>query len=381
MKKKIDFDKLTKFIKSRNFFIAACVFVLTIATIGFSYASFFTVKTNTNNQTVTTGSLAVSFGGETSAIQKNNMTAISDEMGLSQSEASLIYIQNTGSLDSTFTLNVGYDMENFLARSSSSDEDILTPLDYIKIAVYEYNGINDETLVVGPITIADLPVYSVNQGDYRYNRYALLFDTVGSTTSGNATKTYKVKMWLSDKAIPAASYSYFYVDTQVVAEVVNAKMSYNFTGTLLNSSGTPLSGATISLQNGSLVSSTDASGNFTLNNVYPGVYNLDITHEGKTYKGNLTVEEGDNNFMESLGTTFVADAATNIFNVASSYKTTVSKILEANNFKTYSNAATFTSDATYNLRSTYKFTGGYDANVVGLKITLDSDNNNYTISL
>ena len=158
-------------------------------------------------------------------------------------------------------------------------------------------------------------------------------------------------------------------------------MSYNFTGTLLNSSGTPLSGATISLQNGSLVSSTDASGNFTLNNVYPGVYNLDITHEGKTYKGNLTVEEGDNNFMESLGTTFVADAATNIFNVASSYKTTVSKILEANNFKTYSNAATFTSDATYNLRSTYKFTGGYDANVVGLKITLDSDNNNYTISL
>lgn len=381
MKKRIDFDKLTKFIKSRNFFIAACVFVLTIATISFSYASFFTVKTNTNNQTVTTGTLAVSYGGKTAAIQKNNMTAISDEMGLNQNEASLIYIQNTGSLDSTFTLNVGYDMENFLARSGSSDKDVLTPLDYIKIAVYEYNGINDETLIVGPITIADLPVYSVNQGDYRYNRYSLLFDTVGSTTSGNATKTYKVKMWLSDKAIPAASYSYFYVDTQIVAEVLNAKMNYNFTGTLVDSAGTPLNEATISLQNGSLISSTDASGNFTLNGVYPGTYNLDITYDGKIYKGNLTVEEGTNNAIESLGTSFVADGATSIYNVAHSYKTTVSKILEINNFNTYSNATIFVSDKTYNLRPTYKFTGGFETNITGLKITLDTTNNNYTISL
>ena len=96
MKKKIDFEKLTKFIKSRNFFIAACVFVLTISVIGFSYASFFTVKTNTNNQTVTTGTLAVSYGGESSAITRNNMSSMSDEEGLAQGEVSAIYIQNTG---------------------------------------------------------------------------------------------------------------------------------------------------------------------------------------------------------------------------------------------------------------------------------------------
>ena len=117
-KKKIDFEKMTKFIKSKNFLIAACVFVLTISIIGVSYASFFTVKTNTNNQTVTTGTLAVSYGGQSSAIQKNNMIPLPDEEGLNQGETdtSVIYIQNTGTLDSTFTLNVGYDMENFEIR-------------------------------------------------------------------------------------------------------------------------------------------------------------------------------------------------------------------------------------------------------------------------
>lgn len=381
MKKKIDFEKLTKFIKSRNFFIAACVFVLTLSVIGISYASFFTVKTNTNNQTVTTGTLAVSYGGESSSVQRNSMISMSDEEGMAQTESSVIYIQNTGSLDSTFTLNVGYDMENFTGRSGYSDADQLTPLDYIKIAVYEYNGINDETLVAGPITIADLPIYSENSSDSRYNRYSLLFNTVGSTTSGNATKTYRVKMWLSDKAIPAASYSYFYVNTEIVAEVENAKMNYNLTGTLTDTGGTALSGATISLHNGSVVANTGSDGSFTLNGIYPGVYNLDITYNNVTVKGNLTVEEGTSNALVSLGSTFNGSASTSIYSVAHTYGTNLSSILNRNDFNTYSSAATFTDGTTYNLAPTYKFTGGADANITGLTIVLDTSNNNFTMSL
>lgn len=381
MKKKIDFEKLTKFIKSRNFFIAACVFVLTISVIGFSYASFFTVKTNTNNQTITTGTLAVSYGSSSSAINRNNMSSMSDEAGLAQSESSVIFIQNTGVLDSTFTLTVGYDMDNFTSRSGYSDTDLLTPLDYIKIAVYEYNGVNDETLVAGPITIADLPLYSVNSSDYRYNRYALIFDTVGSTSSGNATKTYRVKMWLSDKAIPAASYSYFYVNSEIVAEVENAKMSYNFTGNLTDTSGTALNGATISIQNGSYITNTEGNGNFTINGLYPGVYNVDITYNGNVYSGNLTIEEGTSNSFESLGNSFNASSSNSIFSIANTYNTTLSKILTINNIDTYSSVASFSSGTSYNLSPTYKFTGGSDANVSGLNISLDTANNTYTMSL
>ena len=383
MKSKTNFEKITKFIKSKNFFIAVCVFVLTLSTIGVSYASFFTVKTNTNNQSISTGTLQVSYGNDTtSAINKENMESISDELGLSlngDGNVKVLFIQNTGSLNSTFTVNVGYDMENFTNRQGYKSTDPLTPLDYIKIAVYEYNGINDETLIVGPVTIADLPIYSSNS-DYRYNRYSLFFDTVGGTSSGDATKTYKIKTWLSDKAIPAARYTYFYINSEVVAEVENAKMSYNLSGVLKNSSNSALNGAVISLQNGSIKTTTNSSGAFSLNGVYPGIYNLDITYNGITYKGNLTVEEGDSNKLTSLGSSF-SGSTSSIFDIAKNYGTTISNIINKNNITTYSTAINFTSGVTYNLNPTYKLVGGLEENINNFNITLNESTKMYNITI
>ena len=383
MKSKTNFEKITKFIKSKNFFIAVCVFVLTLSTIGVSYASFFTVKTNTNNQSISTGTLQVSYGNDTtSAINKENMESISDELGLSlngDGNVKVLFIQNTGSLNSTFTVNVGYDMENFTNRQGYKSTDPLTPLDYIKIAVYEYNGINDETLIVGPVTIADLPIYSSNS-DYRYNRYSLFFDTVGGTSNGDATKTYKIKTWLSDKAIPAARYTYFYINSEVVAEVENAKMSYNLSGVLKNSSNSALNGAVISLQNGSIKTTTNSSGAFSLNGVYPGVYNLDITYNGITYKGNLTVEEGDSNKLTSLGSSF-SGSTSSIFYIAKNFGTTISNIINKNNITTYSTAINFTSGATYNLNPTYKLVGGSEENINNFNITLNESTKMYNITI
>ncbi len=378
--KKIDMEKIKKVVKSKNFIIVACVIVLTIITISVSYAAFFTVKTNTANQSVTTGTLAVTYTEQSTAINRNNMNSMSDEMGLALTEASVIYIQNTGSLDSTFTITLGYDMENFLSSVGSNNEAELTPLDYVKVAIYEYNGTNDETLIVGPITISELPIYELNNSDSRYNRYSILFDSVGGTSSGDATKTYKVKMWLSDKAIPAASYSYFYLNAEVVAEVLNAKMSYNISGTLTDSAGSPLNEAVISLQNNSAVSTTDSSGAFNLNGIYPGVYNLNITYNGVTYKGNLTVTEGESNSLNSRGSTFSGDANTDIYNIAYNYGTTLTNILNANNITTYADAATFVAGTSYNLRPTYELVGGANSDITGVGISLDTSAEMYSLT-
>lgn len=378
MKKKIDFDKITKFVKKKNFLIACCVLVLTIGTLGYSYGAFFSVKTNTNNQTVTTGTLNVSYTNASTSMDKGQMQSMSDEMGLNETDNSLIYIQNTGSLDSTFTLTVGYDMANFTSRSGYQETDELTPLDYVMVAVYEHSDGTD-TLVVEPTAVAELPLYKVNSNDSRYNRYAILFDTVGSTSSGNATKTYKVKMWLSDKAIPAASFTYFYLNAEIIAEVENAKMAYNLSGTVTDSSSTALNGAVVSIQNGSVTSQTDASGNFTLNGIYPGTYNLDITYNGITYKGNLTVVEGTANNLVSNGTTF--NSTSDIFSVANTYKTTIAKIISLNDIDTYSTEVAFASGTTYNLAPTYTFTGGGTEAVNGLNISLDTSNQTYSLTL
>ena len=379
MKKKIDFDKITKFVKKKNFLIACCVLVLTIGTLGYSYGAFFSVKTNSANQTVTTGTLNVSYTNASTSMDKGQMQSMSDEMGLNETDNSLIYIQNTGSLDSTFTLTVGYDMENFTSRSGYKETDELTPLDYVMIAVYEHSGGSD-TLVVEPTAVAELPIYEVNSSDSRYNRYAILFDTVGSTSSGNATKTYKVKMWLSDKAIPAASYTYFYLNAEIIAEVENAKMAYNFSGTVTDSGGTALNGAVVSIQNGSVTSQTDASGNYTLNGIYPGTYNLDITYNGITYSGNLTVVEGTSNSLVSNGTTFNGSSS-DIFSVANTYKTTIDKIISLNDIDTYSTEVSFASGTTYNLAPTYTFTGGGTEAVSGLNISIDTTAQTYSLTL
>ena len=378
MKKKIDFDKITKFVKKKNFLIACCVLVLTIGTLGYSYGAFFSVKTNTNNQTVTTGTLNVSYTNASTSMDKGQMQSMSDEMGLNETDNSLIYIQNTGSLDSNFTLTVGYDMANFTSRSGYKETDELTPLDYVMVAVYEHSDGTD-TLVVEPTAVAELPIYEMNSSDSRYNRYAILFDTVGSTSSGNATKTYKVKMWLSDKAIPAASFTYFYLNAEIIAEVENAKMAYNLSGTVTDSSSTALNGAVVSIQNGSVTSQTDASGNFTLNGIYPGTYNLDITYNGITYKGNLTVVEGTANNLVSNGTTF--NSTSDIFSVANTYKTTIAKIISLNDIDTYSTEVAFASGTTYNLAPTYTFTGGGTEAVNGLNISLDTSNQTYSLTL
>ncbi len=374
MKTRFNFEKATEFMKKRNFIIAFSVFVLTIFSIGFSYASFFTVKTNTNNQTIETGTLQVSFGNESSAILKNNMQPLSLDEGLSKGDSTVIYIQNTGSLDSVFSLNIGYDMDSFKKRSGYSDSDMLTPIDYIMVAVYEYNGAGaEDTLISGPLSIRELPIYSINETDSRYSRYSLIFGNVGSTTSGNATKTYKIKMWLSDKAIAKASYSYFYVNTEVVAEVKEAKMAYNFNGTLRDGSSA-LSGAVIDIQNGSLKITTGTDGTFNIPSLYPGTYNVNITYNNEVYMGNLTIAEGSKNAMSSYKTSFTG---TDIYKVAYSSGTTVDKIIKKNNLKDYSSEIKLTGG---NIYPSYLFTGG-NVNDVTMNIKLNTSDKTISFSL
>lgn len=373
--KKINWEKVNKFVRNRTFVMALCVFGLTMASIGFTYASFFSIKTNTTNQSITTGTLNVTYGTDSSVINKNSdLTPMNDEMGLKESNASVVYIQNTGSLNSTYVLTLGYDMTNFTSRSGYNASDELTPLDYVMVAVYEYHGVGEEdTLVSGPVAVGDLPIFSLNSSDARYNRYALLFDTLGGTTTTDNTKTYKVKAWLSDKAIPSASYTYFYVNAEIVAEVENAKMKYNLSGTLTDGSNA-LSGATISVQNNSVVATTSSTGTFTLNGLYPGTYNVDITYNNVTYSGNLTVEEGTSVSLASLGSTF---SGTDIYNVAYTYGTTLAKLIKVNNLDTYSSKATISSGS---LAPTYKLIGAGEENISGISISLDTTNKTYTMS-
>lgn len=371
-------ENIKKLLNNRKVIIASWVFLLTTFIIGFSYSAFFTIKTNQNNQTVTTGNLSVAYGGESTSVAKVNMTPMSDEEGMSTSENSVIYIQNNGTLNANYVLNIGYDIDNFLGRSDYKESDELTPIDYIKIAVYEFKGIDDVTLISGPISLGDLPVFKADTQDSRKNRYSLLFGTLD--TSSNATKTYQIKMWLSDKASPDISNSYFYLNSEVVAEATESKMAYNLNCVVYNSSNSLASGATISFQNNSLSVTSDENGEFTLPDIFPGTYNLAINYNNKSYEGNITVREGDKAVISSLGTTFIPNTNMNLASVAYSYGTTVNKLIKANNITTNSNNYVFQSATSYNLTSSYIITGATEKNISTIKIVLD-DNKINSINL
>ncbi len=359
---------LKKFYKNKNLFIIVCVICLSSLTIGVSYSAFFSVKTNSVNQVVQTGNLNVTYSGNNSVIAYDYIEPLTDEEGMTQTSNRIVTVQNTSTLDSKYTVTVGYDMTSFLARSDYYAADELTPIEYARLALYEYDTTNStSTLVSGPISISELPIYSIDNSDSRYNRYSLLIDTVGNTTSGHATKTYQIKIWLSDDATAAASNTFFYFNTEVVARPQNDTMRYTINGILQNETGTAISGATISLHNGSIVTTTTTGGAFTLENVPVGTYNLDITASNVRYQGNLTVSEGSQKSIRRLGSSFNASNS-NIYNPTYQYKTTASKIINANNILDLTSEVTLSGNTF--LYPTYELTGGYDTDISTLIIRI-----------
>ena len=360
--------------RNRNIFILVCVLALTAVSLRATYAAFFTVKTNTINQIITTGTLNVSFANNSSSINKVLLDRISNEAGMKQSESSVVYIQNTGNMDSVFTLNVGYNLADFASRKDYSVNDRLLPIDYIMFAVYEHiNG--EDVLVTGPISMRDLPIYRHFSNNYLNDRYLLMVGDVGSIRSGKASKTYKIKTWLSDNAPAEVIHSYFYINLEVLAEAQNAKMAYDLSGNISDGNAN-VANAKLIFQNGSQVSTTNNSGTWSLNNIYPGTYNFDIIYDGNTYSGNLTVEESYNGSNVKLISMGSRTSNADVWATSVNYGTTIGKLIDNNNIGEYSNNV---GPRSFNLKSTYKLTAGGVENINGITILLDTEN--YTFSM
>ena len=139
-------------IKRQSTVIAVAVICLTLATIGASYALFFQVETNSNNQVVTAGTLGVSYGSGSSSITTTKLEPMSDDEALlSSTMTGTIYVENKGSLPALYEVSIGDDIESFNARDDKSDNDKLLSHEYLRIAAY----LNGE-MVVEPTELSNL---------------------------------------------------------------------------------------------------------------------------------------------------------------------------------------------------------------------------------
>lgn len=201
-------------IKKQSFVIAVCVICLGIVLTGTSYALFFQVNTNTENQVVETGTLSVVYGKQSQMITETDLMPMTDEEALQSSTiSSTIFIENDGTLPATYVLKIGEDWESFEEREDFLNTDELVSLDYVKVAAYI-----DGKVIVNPITISDLTV-----ADDDSSMYVLKTGSLNVSSTGNTTETLVVKVWL-DSTIPATEIGkYLYLKLDVTSLVDEAK--------------------------------------------------------------------------------------------------------------------------------------------------------------
>ncbi|MBQ9833865.1 MAG: hypothetical protein IJO33_01590 [Bacilli bacterium] len=186
-------------IKKQSFVIAICVICLAILLTGTSYALFFQVNTNTENQVVETGTLSVTYGSQSQMITETNLVPMFDTDALQSSTvSSTIFIENNGTLPATYVLKIGEDRETFSKRADFLETDELVNLDYVKVAAYI-----DGKVIVNPTTISSLVV-----SDDDASMYVLKTGALDVSSTGNTTETLVVKVWL-DSSIPTTEIGKF----------------------------------------------------------------------------------------------------------------------------------------------------------------------------
>lgn len=367
--------KLLDRVKKDAKIMALCVICLALTTIGVTYSIFFSVKANTNNQTITTGTLSVAYGSSSTSITNNEIMPMTDTEGMAQTSNALIYVQNNGSLNSSYTITIGYDYAAFTGRSGYATGDELVPLENLRLALYEYDVSDSSlTLLGGVINLGDLPIYTMDSNNNYNNTYVIYYDNVQNSSSGNNAKTFAVKVWLSDTSQCISGY-YIDLKINIVSGVTESKMNYTVSGTLKDSTDAAVSGATISLQNNSSTATTSSTGAFSLANVREGIYLVNITSGSNTYSGVLRVIEGSTKSVSRYAQSHTAVSGNTLSGLAYTYSTTVNRIISANSLTTSSTDTTLSPGTSYTIPSGFALTGGTSSALGGLTITLGTDSN------
>ncbi len=358
---------LKKFKKETSIIIIS-VICLTTMTLGFSYAVFFDIDSSSTNQNIQTGSLIVEFDSSSSAIVNNNMLPTPDEVGVASGNASTIYLQNNGSLDSNFELTIGYDKTSFFEAADYTSSDKLIPLEFLKLAIFEYNPSSGESTMLGDIVnLADL---SPSSGADK--SYILYESSIGRSSSGSNAKTYTIKVWLDEYAPSYLSTYKLYLKLGINAGVTEALTDYTINGTLKNTSDAAIANANISIQNGYINTTSDANGNFTITDISEGKYSLKVTDSsGNESYGTFTVLEGSVVGLSKYSQTHTVATGNTLEDIAYTYSTSINNIKKVNNILTNSNESNLTEGSVVIIPNVYRINAGQSSVINNLTIKLE----------
>ncbi len=359
-----------KSMKKETAIIMVSVIALTISTLGFSYAAFFDISTSSGSNVITTGDLSVTFGNSSSTIINNEMVPQADAVGLASSSLSTLYLQNDGIYNASFIMSIGYDSDAFISSTGYTSGDEMVPLEFLKAAVFAYDNETKQMIQVSDvIKLSDLPVNSYDSSNTLNNEYVLFEDEIGKTSSGNNNKTYAIKVWLDEFTPDTYTNHKLYLKLNVISTVTESRMNYNVSGVLKDETGSVLPNAEINLQNGSFKTTTDSSGNYTLNDLREGVYDIQITTQSsEVINGTFKVVESTEEKIQKYQTSHTITSGDNLSKIAYIYSSTTDQIRGVNEIYHTSNNVTLVNGDSLIIPNVYIINGGTNANMANVTI-------------
>ena len=174
-----------KSIKKHSVFIAIAVILCVFLLAGTSYALFFQVNTNSENQVIKTGNLEIS-GSNKNKITVKNLEPISDEDALLNDNLSFrVTITNTGNLPANYQLKISKDIDKLKSEKGNNAE--FVNLDYVRIAAYV-----GEEQVIAPKALSS--VTADENGSF--NLYTGTLGVEGKD-NGAVAANVTIKVWMA----------------------------------------------------------------------------------------------------------------------------------------------------------------------------------------
>lgn len=207
--------------------IILSVIMLTLMTFGISYSAFFSVQTQKNIQTITTGDLDVTIEFANS---KNNGLQLYptsdadlpqdvDDLDVELPTYSTLNIINQGSIASEFSITISYDVDHLPKGKTIND---LVPLEYLNIGILDVLGSKWINFGTDSAPVYYTSISGLVPSGIDANAYPILRS---SLNANGGTANFRVVVWLDADTPISQIGNLVYLKLDVKSIPVNGQMN------------------------------------------------------------------------------------------------------------------------------------------------------------
>lgn len=213
--------RIAKRIKRDTLIVVISVIVLTISTMRVAYSAIFSVKSQSTVQEIKSGTLNVIIDNLSSSRPSTAelFPTSTDDLPSSTNKSvegpyATLVLNNSGTLDSAFSVTVSYDTDNLPAGKTAKD---LISFDYLIIGIYDVD--NDEWYEYGSSYYTQISGLTPSET----NVYPVLSGGISAPVapSNTTSKTYRVYIWLDENTPVSEIDKLAYLKLNVKSTTVN----------------------------------------------------------------------------------------------------------------------------------------------------------------